>query len=502
MTGQSRFSFSFDSRAGRNGLDRPEVSPPKLAWQQIYSEAELYKAAVRLYTKPLFSWRKALSTSVDERTLFDFARHGLQNLEAIHRSLAQQRFHFRPGLALHFNFNGKHRTLHIFPWAERLVDLLLYRLLNESFHPYFSPHTYAYRFRGFGLDRCQRTIARAAAGAEQPLYILKRDIADYFPSIDHAILLAQLEQVIDPGDYLFELLRERIHFQCLDGGRSITASVGIPFGTAIACFFANFHLNDLDRRISAIPGVRYFRYADDLLVLSRSREAILTAEHELRASLAVLHLRSKPSHEQNLFFSTQPQSRTEEGFTSTTKFRHLGLEFRASGVTGLSRDKFRKICNLFRFAFRRYRGRFRKIQNPERRAELAVRLAQKTLDQGVRNVAIIDYYLKHVEDEGQLRRLDRWLAEEVLSLAFGGGHKKGYFRKISYERLRAMGLPSLVHRRRLIRHGRIASPFFIWKAMQMEKSSRGTAAKPRRQPERAAVAAFSPFPEAAAGETS
>lgn len=34
-----------------------------LRWRDVYSEAELYKAAVRLYTKPVFQWRKASSTS-------------------------------------------------------------------------------------------------------------------------------------------------------------------------------------------------------------------------------------------------------------------------------------------------------------------------------------------------------------------------------------------------------------------------------------------------------
>ena len=53
---------------------------------------------------------------------------------------------------------------------------------------------------------------------------------------------------------------------------------------------------------------------------------------------------------------------------------------------------------------------------------------------GVRNVAILDYYLKHVNDERQLRLLDRWLAETVLGAAFGG-HKKGHFRKISFQQL-------------------------------------------------------------------
>ena len=48
-------------------LDRP------LRWSDVYREAELYKAVVRVYTKPLFQWRKALSTSTDGKTLYDLA---------------------------------------------------------------------------------------------------------------------------------------------------------------------------------------------------------------------------------------------------------------------------------------------------------------------------------------------------------------------------------------------------------------------------------------------
>ena len=92
--------------------------------------------------------------------------------------------------------------------------------------------------------------------------------------------------------------------------------------------------------------------------------------------------------------------------------------------------------------------------DPMARAQLLVTIAAETIDQGLRNVAILDYYLKHVDDESQLRILDRWLAEEILSLVFGG-HKKSHFRQISFRQLRQMGLPSLLHRRRLILRGQI-----------------------------------------------
>jgi hypothetical protein len=127
-----------------------------------------------------------------------------------------------------------------------------------------------------------------------------------------------------------------------------------------------------------------------------------------------------------------------------------------------------------------------------------VAIAAEVLERGVRNVAIIDYYLKHVDDENQLRRLDRWLAEEVLSRVFGG-HKKGHFRRISFRELRVAGLPSLLHRRRLILNKKIESPFFIWQKEKMARAFRGTVARRGRATRE--PAAFSPLPEAAAGKS-
>src|SRR5271165_6975376 len=112
--------------------------PRLLRWKDVYREAELYKVAVRIYTKPVFRWRKALSTSTDGKTFYDFAARGLARLGAIHGSLERQKFEFRPSVALHYNFNGKHRTLYIPPWEERIVDLLLYRALNRRLHHWFS----------------------------------------------------------------------------------------------------------------------------------------------------------------------------------------------------------------------------------------------------------------------------------------------------------------------------------------------------------------------------
>jgi retron-type reverse transcriptase len=467
-----------------------------LRWRNVYREAELYKAAVRVYTKPLFLWRKALNVSTDGKTLYDLAAHGLKGLAAIHEQLRTQRFHFRPSVGLRYNFNGKRRTLYIPPWEERIVDLLIYRVLSRKLHHWFSPSSYAYRDHTLGLDRCQSRIAALLRSAKSRVYVVKRDISDYFASVNHEILLQQLEKLVAPDDYLFELIFERIRFDYQDESGSHRATIGIPFGCASACVFANIHLTELDGEIESIPDVSYFRYADDILVLSENRDAALLAKEKLQDGLSKLRLTTKASHQAD-FLLTRDRGEADPIFERVAAFRHLGLQFEQGGSVSLSRDKQRKIQNLFRFAFRRARRRWQKIGDPHERARTLIAIASQTIDKGVRNVAILDYYLKHTTDASQLRLIDRWLAEEILSLVFGG-HKKGNFAKISYEQLRRYGLASLVHRQRLIRHGKIDSPFFIWQQQKADRAFKGTVASRKRAT--GAVADFSPCPEVAAPE--
>jgi reverse transcriptase-like protein len=461
-----------------------------LRWRDVYGEAELYKAAIRVYTKPLFHWRKALATSTDGRNLYDMAARGLRGLDALHRALAARSFAFRPVLALHYNFNGKHRTLHLAPWEDRIVDLLLYRVLNRRLHAWFSPHAYAYRDRTFGLDACQARIAGVVRDACGPLYVVKRDIADCFASMNHARLFEQLATLVAPSDYLGTLLDQRIRFTYADGDAVRQAQAGIPFGTAIACLLANVALTDLDREMETVQGLAYFRYADDLLLLARERRTALDAAERLEAAIAALHLRCKPSHTVELLMGSPI---ADARFTAAGSFRHLGLLFCSGGAVRLSRDKGRKLQNLFRFAFRRRERGWRRESDPRKRARALCVIAAETLGQGVRNVAIVDYYMKHTDDERQWRALDRWLAEEVLSRVFGG-HKRGHFGRIGFAELRALGLPSLVHRRRLLRRGAIESAFFIW---QMQRATRAFGRTVVR-PAASRTPVFSSFPQAAA----
>ncbi|MBF0571173.1 MAG: hypothetical protein HQL12_04810 [Candidatus Omnitrophica bacterium] len=469
---------------------------PKLTWKRIYSEKELYRAAIRLYTPPLFNWRKALGCSTDKKNLYDFARHGLANIERINEDLNSLNFQFRHGKAFEFNFSGKERTIYIFPWEERLVDVLLYRLLNFHLNSWFSNHSYAYRLNGLGINACQKKIITTLNSVSKPLFIIKRDLADYFNSIDQNLLLKKLDNLIDTEDFLYSLLKQRINFSYERDGQFIQATRGIPFGTAIACFFANVYLTALDRLLERIPRLQYFRYSDDILMFSSDRSTIFEAMRIYNNYISEHGLVDKKRHQQDLFFNQERVSC--EGFKGVDKFKHLGLEFRANGVIGLSRDKTRKICNIFRYALRKKRKNLAYINDETKRINLVINTIQNALDEGLCNIAIIDYYLQHIDDGNQLKLLDRWLAEEALAVIFSNGHKKGNFKRLSFAKLRELGLPSLTHRRRLIKHKHLNGVFFRWQEYKTATAYKGTAARPLISVKTDDQRVFSSFPKAAA----
>ena len=110
--------------------------------------------------------------------------------------------------------------------------------------------------------------------------------------------------------------------------------------------------------------------------MSADRPAAELARERLEAALAGLKLKIKSSHRVDLLLAgaahTFSAGENEAQFAAATQFRHLGLMFRGDGQVALSRDKLRKVQNLFRFAFRRGRRRWkgRSRRSQRRRAGL------------------------------------------------------------------------------------------------------------------------------------
>lgn len=207
---------------------------------------------------------------------------------------------YRPGRYRHFMIREpKQRKISAAPFRDRVVHHALCNLIEPLFEARFHPHSYANRI-GKGTHRAIEQLQRYA---RQYRYVLRLDIVQHFPSLDHAVLRQALfqvvrdertQQLIDvilaggegvladeydmvyfPGDDLFAPLRPR----------------GLPIGNLTSQFWSNCYLNPLDWFVTRQLGCpAYLRYVDDFALFSHSKAALNRWREQIAAFLADLRL--------------------------------------------------------------------------------------------------------------------------------------------------------------------------------------------------------------------
>jgi retron-type reverse transcriptase len=230
------------------------------------------------------------------------------NLEAELFQLQQElrSFVYSPGPYRQFTIREpKPRLVSAAPFRDRVVHHALIAVIAPPLERHFVRTSYANR-HGYGSHRALRRFARACR--EHP-WVLQADIRLYFPSIDHQLLLAQLERRIACRPTLW-LLRA-ILANGASAGPAIDAFPGddlltplqrprgLPIGNLTSQFLANLHLDPIDHRLRSLTGVRaYLRYVDDLSLFADHPETLCHSLTVLRTELHALRLRLHPSKTQ------------------------------------------------------------------------------------------------------------------------------------------------------------------------------------------------------------
>ena len=403
-------------------------------------------AALSLANKIAFNPDKA--RSVWSQSYHEFARDTNRHLSFIESNL--DRYEFKPSILLEKRVKYKIRKLYISDWRDRIIEIWLNHTLSRALSGKLSRHSYAYRSDGIGLLDCQY---EAIDDVKKSQFFIKRDITSFYYTIDQDIMLDFLARFVDRQDSLFSLLEQRIKFQFYGHDRRIhNAPLGLPFGSAVACTLANIYLDDVDKAFEKRP-VSYFRYADDFMVCSSDADEIRDCSTLLDQMIADHKLTFGKKKSFDVSFAQA------DGFHRVNRLTYLGIEYWADGRTRLPIEKRRKIINLVKAVISGTVAKVKKIKSPRAKASVICGHVTSCLKSRIRSAAIIDYFLAHVEDEEQLKSMDKQIAELIRSASTGRKFKHAHFKIVPYGLLRRAGLLSLLHRSRLLRSREIKFSF-------------------------------------------
>jgi RNA-directed DNA polymerase len=185
--------------------------------------------------------------------------------------------------------DGKTRPLGIPTVKDRIVQTAVKFVLEPVFEATFHPTSYGFR-PGRGCHDALREVAGLIE--EGYTFAVDADFASYFDTIPHERLMQRVEERVSDGRIL-GLLRGWLEQDILRDMQRWTPTEGTPQGAVISPLLANIYLHPLDERMAA-RGYRMVRYADDFVVLCKSREEAEAALAEIRAWVAENGLRLHP----------------------------------------------------------------------------------------------------------------------------------------------------------------------------------------------------------------
>jgi RNA-directed DNA polymerase len=330
------------------------------------------------------------AAGVDKVSIRMFDANREENLVALMRELKTGTFRPLPLRRVHISKGPgtkKLRPLGIPVVRDRIAQEVIRRLLAPIFEPQFHENSY-----GFIKGRnCHQAIERVLKlHGEGHQVVLDADIAGFFDNLSHRVIMTAVAAHVADGNIL-RLVEKFLAAGVMENGVFKPTTIGTPQGGVISPLLANIVLNRLDWQLHK-AGYRFARYADDFVVLCRTKqqaqEALALVEQVLAGDLGLslspektkittfgkgydflgFHLSSRSRRmrdKSELKFKAKIREWTE---------RHQNLDSRV--IEKLNRV-IRGTANYFATAFSTCRWRFQKLDSWIRMRIRAMKLKRK-----------------------------------------------------------------------------------------------------------------------------
>jgi RNA-directed DNA polymerase len=232
------------------------------------------------------------AAGIDRQTIADVARYGVDRLlDELAADLKEGRWRPLPARRVFIEKPGREelRPLSIPTVRDRVVQAAVKLALEPVFEADFLPCSFGFRPRRSAHDALQVLLDESWGGRQ---WALESDIANCFEAIPHDRLMQAIEErIVDRK--LLKLLRAMLRAGVMEQGAVRREVAGTPQGGVVSPVLCNVYLHRLDRQWQARGTGVLVRYADDLVVLCRTRREAEAALRALTAILAELGLELK-----------------------------------------------------------------------------------------------------------------------------------------------------------------------------------------------------------------
>ncbi|MFI7136175.1 group II intron reverse transcriptase/maturase [Nonomuraea sp. NPDC050153] len=230
---------------------------------------------------------------IDTTTLDQVEEYGvLRLLDELTAELAEGRYRPLPARGVLIPKPGvkdEYRPLSISAVRDRIVQAALKIVLEPVFEADFLPCSFGFRPKRSPHDALQVVIDEAWRGRR---WVVETDIANCFSAIGHQELMQAVEERIVDQPVL-KLLRQILRAGVMTDGQVRREVTGAAQGGPISPLLCNVYLHRIDRAWDVREFGVFIRFADDLLVMCRTRQQAEAALARLRRLLAELGLEPK-----------------------------------------------------------------------------------------------------------------------------------------------------------------------------------------------------------------
>ena len=211
--------------------------------------------------------------------------------------------------------DGGVRKLGIPTVIDRTIQQAIAQQLMPIYEPIFIETSYGYRPNKSAKDAVFKVKEYAEQGY---IYAVTLDLSKYFDTLNHELLINLLRRKVK-DERVIQLIKRYLKSGVMENGVVMDTEEGSPQGGNLSPLLANIYLNEFDQEFIK-RGVVCIRYADDIVLLAKSK----------RASKRLLGSSTKYLEEELKLTVNREKSRTVSVF-AIRNFKFLGFALGRNG---------------------------------------------------------------------------------------------------------------------------------------------------------------------------